>query len=204
MVDKVYIEECRSRLYAVCEGYVGLARFCCARWMVVRDNYLCSKQFNCALKDNFVIYNRCLNAALTNLHTVDNPRRRGEENHPALLVVKTVKKGAKDRLGVVAAEDVCHLLSIALCRTATNLCCCGNLCCTGKTNTLLHSEARQIALLQLREWMCRDKTLGKGNIIKDDNGNQKYLYGEWQYDAEGCPVSFVDGSGRRTEMKYVD
>ena len=44
----------------------------------------------------------------------------------------------------------------------------------------------------------------KGKIIKDDNGNQKYLYGEWQYDAEGCPVSFVDGSGRRTEMKYVD
>ena len=44
----------------------------------------------------------------------------------------------------------------------------------------------------------------KGNIIKDDNGNQKYLYGKWQYDAEGCPVSFVDGSGRRTEIKYVD
>lgn len=44
----------------------------------------------------------------------------------------------------------------------------------------------------------------KGNVVKDDNGNPVYLYGEWKLDNQGCPVSFVDGSGRKTEIKYID
>ena len=44
----------------------------------------------------------------------------------------------------------------------------------------------------------------KGKVVVDDDGNPVYLYGRWEYDAKGCPVLFVDGSGRKTEIKYVN
>lgn len=44
---------------------------------------------------------------------------------------------------------------------------------------------------------------GKGNVIMED-GATKYLYGKWEFDGQGCPTSYTDGNGRRTEIKYVD
>ena len=44
----------------------------------------------------------------------------------------------------------------------------------------------------------------KGNAVKDNGGNPVYLTGKWEFDSKQCPVSFTDGSGRRTEIKYID
>lgn len=44
----------------------------------------------------------------------------------------------------------------------------------------------------------------KGNVVKDEKGNSKYLEGEWTFDSAKYPVQFVDGSGRKTEIRYVD
>ena len=43
----------------------------------------------------------------------------------------------------------------------------------------------------------------KGNIVKEE-GAPKYLYGKWSFDSQNCPVAFTDGTGRRTEIKYVE
>lgn len=42
-----------------------------------------------------------------------------------------------------------------------------------------------------------------GNVVIE-NGSPKYLYGEWEFDSQDCPVSYTDGTGRRTEIKYVE
>lgn len=51
------------------------------------------------------------------------------------------------------------------------------------------------------EMLARDNG---GKVIKDENGKPKYLVVKWQCDDEDCPVLFVDDSGRRIEIKYVD
>lgn len=37
-----------------------------------------------------------------------------------------------------------------------------------------------------------------------ENGAPKYLYGRWEFDSQECPVLFTDGTGRRTEIKYIE
>ncbi|MBE6286104.1 MAG: hypothetical protein E7093_06670 [Bacteroidales bacterium] len=43
----------------------------------------------------------------------------------------------------------------------------------------------------------------KGNVVNDAYGD-RYHNGMWEFDEKECPVSFVDGSGRKTEIKYVN
>ena len=44
----------------------------------------------------------------------------------------------------------------------------------------------------------------KGEIVKDNDGNDVYLSGEWVRDEAGYPLEFVEETGRKTEIKYVD
>jgi hypothetical protein len=44
---------------------------------------------------------------------------------------------------------------------------------------------------------------GKGNVVME-SGTPKYLYGNWEFDSQNCPVSFTDGTGRRTEITYIE
>lgn len=44
----------------------------------------------------------------------------------------------------------------------------------------------------------------KGEIVKDNDGNAVYLSGEWVRDEAGYPLEFVEETGRKTEIKYVD
>lgn len=43
----------------------------------------------------------------------------------------------------------------------------------------------------------------KGDVVKNEYG-PVYLSGTWELDSLDCPVSFVDGMGRRTEIRYVE
>lgn len=43
----------------------------------------------------------------------------------------------------------------------------------------------------------------EGALVKVD-GAPKYLYGKWEFDSQDCPVLFTDGTGRRTEIEYVE
>lgn len=49
--------------------------------------------------------------------------------------------------------------------------------------------------------LARDE---KGNSQTDESGSPLYLYGNWEFDNQDCPISFVDGSGRKTEIRYVE
>ena len=62
---------------------------------------------------------------------------------------------------------------------------------------MLGSTSSYLPLAQL----ARDN---KGKPLTDDSGSQYYLYGSWELDSKGCPISFVDGSGRKTEIRYVE
>lgn len=44
----------------------------------------------------------------------------------------------------------------------------------------------------------------KGEVVKDEGGNPVYLVGEWSFDEKDFPMLYVDASGRRTEIRYVD
>ena len=46
--------------------------------------------------------------------------------------------------------------------------------------------------------------LPAGVIVKDVDGKNNYIPGEWQFDSQQCPVSYVDPEGRRTEITYFD
>lgn len=39
---------------------------------------------------------------------------------------------------------------------------------------------------------------------KDEYGDEAYVNGKWEFDSQNFPVSFVDATGRRTEITYVD
>lgn len=41
-----------------------------------------------------------------------------------------------------------------------------------------------------------------GIIEKGTDGKDNYIYGEWEFDSAGYPLSFVDVNGRRTEITY--
>ena len=62
---------------------------------------------------------------------------------------------------------------------------------------MLGSTSSYLPLAQL----ARDN---KGKPLTDDSGSQYYLYGSWELNSKGCPISFVDGSGRKTEIRYVE
>jgi hypothetical protein len=41
--------------------------------------------------------------------------------------------------------------------------------------------------------------------LYDNDGNvTAYEYGTWELDSKDCPVSYVDGTGRKTVIRYVD
>ena len=44
----------------------------------------------------------------------------------------------------------------------------------------------------------------KGNPLVDESGAPLYLYGKWEFDSRDYPISFIDGSGRKTEIRYVE
>ena len=50
--------------------------------------------------------------------------------------------------------------------------------------------------------LSRDKN-GKP-VIDEETGSYLYLYGQWELDSRECPVSYVDGTGRKTVIRYVD
>lgn len=62
---------------------------------------------------------------------------------------------------------------------------------------MMGSTSSYLPLAQL----SRDKN---GKPMVDESGSALYLYGRWELDSKECPVSFVDGSGRKTEIRYVD
>lgn len=44
----------------------------------------------------------------------------------------------------------------------------------------------------------------KGELVLDEYGQTIKEYGEWKFDGSGYPLWFVDASGRKTEIKYVE
>ena len=50
--------------------------------------------------------------------------------------------------------------------------------------------------------LSRDKN-GKP-VVDEETGSYLYLYGQWELDSKDCPVSYVDGTGRKTVIRYVD
>lgn len=43
-----------------------------------------------------------------------------------------------------------------------------------------------------------------GKPLADEHGQSVYEYGIWKLDANGYPLEFVDATGRKTEITYVD
>lgn len=43
-----------------------------------------------------------------------------------------------------------------------------------------------------------------GIVEKNSEGKYEYIYGEWQLDSNGYPLSFIDAEGRRTEITYFN
>lgn len=62
---------------------------------------------------------------------------------------------------------------------------------------MMGSTSSYLPLAQL----ARDKD---GKPLTDDSGAPLYLYGRWEFDSNDYPISYVDGSGRKTEIRYVE
>lgn len=62
---------------------------------------------------------------------------------------------------------------------------------------MLGSTSSYLPLAQL----ARDS---EGKPLVDEYGAPLYLYGRWELDNEDYPINFVDGSGRKTEIRYVE
>lgn len=105
VIRKTYVEQCGGVTYAECQRAVGIARRGRARRVIVYEDYLRGKQFEGALDDETVVYDRCLHAALADAAMLDYAVRRSEVYCPALLVTHGVEDGSHDPYNVGIGGD---------------------------------------------------------------------------------------------------
>ena len=87
VVEQAYVEESSSLAQTLRNHIVVATRLSRARRVIMNNNDLWRKQFQCTLNNQAMIYNRARNTALTDSSAVDDAIRGGQKDSPSLLVL---------------------------------------------------------------------------------------------------------------------